>query len=241
MTPRSISVSPRTGVLVSNPRIPPSRMILLIPKGAGRSLFFLWIAGFVAAVALLCGCHRAPRTFEQNYSDGLKLMEQGKFEAAQGRFGQASRQNPENIEAQYQLAVADLKLHNDVDAYPLLRKAEQQDRNSPVSLKIRLELAKLYLAAKEYGQAQKRLVWILSGDPGDKAARGLLATALAGQAHPEEATIELDRLLAADPANLQGRVMLAAIDLGARNGAAAEKVLLDGVQLSKRSVESDRK
>ena len=213
-------------------------MILLIPKGAGRSLFVLLIAGFVAAVALLCGCHRAPRTFEQNYSDGLRLMEQGKFEAAQGRFGQASRQNPENIEAQYQLAVADLKLHNDVDAYPLLRKAEQQDRNSPVSLKIRLELAKLYLAAKEYGQAQKRLVWILERDPSDKAARGLLATALAGQAHPEEATIELDRLLAADPANLQGRVMLAAIDLGARNGAAAEKVLLDGVQLSKRSVES---
>src|ERR1019366_8589558 len=65
-----------------------------------------------------------------------------------------------------------------------------------------------------------------------------LGTALAGQAHPEEATVELDRLLAADPANLQGRVMLAASGLGARNGAAAEKVLLDGVQLSKRSVES---
>jgi tetratricopeptide (TPR) repeat protein len=191
---------------------------------------------FTALVFL--GACRRERTFEDNYREGLKFMDQGKYGAAAGRFDQARRQSPNNFEAQYQLALADLKLHDDVAAYPILRSAEEHDRNSSVSTKIRLELAKLYLAAKQYDEAQKRLIWILERDPNDKAARGLLATSMAGLAHPEEATQELDRLLSADPSNLQGRVLMAAIDLGAHNGAAAEKVLQEGVRISNRSTDS---
>ncbi len=157
---------------------------------------------------------------------------------AQANFLAATLQSPDNIEAQYQLALADLKLHDDVSAYALLRNAEEHDRKSGVSLKIRLELAKLFLAGKEFEQAQQRLLWILERDPDDKAARGLLATAYADLAHPAEATEEISRLLTADPANLPGRVLMAAIDLKARDAAAAEKVLTEGVQLSNRSVDS---
>jgi tetratricopeptide (TPR) repeat protein len=203
-------------------------------KTGGRPLLLL---SLTAVLTLVCGC-RKHHTFEDNYSNGLKYMEKGRYEMAQSAFAQANLQSPDNLEAQYQLAMADLKLHDDVAAYPLLRNAEEHDHNSSVSLQIRLELAKLYLAGKEYDQAQKRLVWILERDPNNKAARGLLATSFAGLAHPEEATQEIDRLLAADPSNLQGRVLMAAIDLQARNGAAAEKVLLEGVRLTNRSTEA---
>jgi tetratricopeptide (TPR) repeat protein len=206
---------------------------MLRPASGERQFLLLALA---AALVLLCGCHR--HTFEDNYRDGLKNLDNGKYEMAQSFFERATMQNPESIEAQYQLAVAHLKQHDDVTAYSLLRTAEERDKQSTVSLKIRLELAKLFLAGHEYEQAQRRLVWILQRDPNDKSARGLLATSFAGMAHPEEASQEIDRLLSADPGNLQARVLSAAIDLSKRDGAAAEKVLLEGVQTSNRSIDS---
>ncbi len=205
-----------------------------------RSTFASYRTGVfvLAALALCCGCHRN-RTFDDNYKDGLKSMQAGKYQAARVLFERASLQSPGNLEAQYQLALACLKLKDDVTAYPILRNAEEHDHgNSSVSTSIRLELAKLYLAAKEYEPAQKRLLWILQREPNNKAAHGLLATTYAGLAHPEEAAQEVDQLLAADPSNLQGRVLMAAIELHAKNGAEAEKVLLQGVQLSNRSTDS---
>src|SRR5271165_1248393 len=153
MNPRSRSLLNRTGVFVSHPPspAPPIPMTDLILTGRRRQRLLLL---FVTLV-FLCACHLGPRTFEQNYREGLKLMDQGKFEGARSRFELAVKQSPGNFEAAYQLALADLKMKDDVAAYPILRNAEEHDRESGVANKTRLELAKLYLAAKQYDEAQK--------------------------------------------------------------------------------------
>ena len=83
-----------------------------------------------------------------------------------------------------------------------------------MSIPIRLALAKMFMAAKEFEQAHKRLVWVLEREPGNTAARGLLGSALAGMAQPDDAGHEADRVLEADPQNLQARVLESIARLG---------------------------
>src|SRR5579871_5216242 len=84
-------------------------------------------------VLLLTSCGHGERTFDENYKEGLKFFDKGKYEMAQSRFERATIQNPDSPEAKYQLAMTDLKLQDDVSAFPLLRAAEEKDRKSAVS------------------------------------------------------------------------------------------------------------
>src|SRR5258707_2250101 len=99
----------------------------------------LGVCSFIACTLLilsLAGCGKEP-TFEAALKKGIQLKDKGNFEAAQDFLMFASSKNPESMEARYELAVVQLKLHDDVSAYAGLRAAEEKDRQSTVSVPLR--------------------------------------------------------------------------------------------------------
>jgi Flp pilus assembly protein TadD len=166
-------------------------------------------------------------------------MKKGDYDRAQSLLARAYLQNPDSIETRYQLALVDLKLQQVRAAYSLLQAAERKDHfKSTVSLPIRIELAKLYISAKRYGDAEARLLRVLEKDPHNRDARTLLATSLALQAQPAAARAQLDVLLTEDPASLNARVLDATLDLVGQKVPQAEASLLEEVTLTKRSTDS---
>src|SRR5580658_151537 len=107
---------------------------------------FLCLALLLLALA---ACKKP--TFQENFSKGLDNVKQGKYAAAEPLLERACLQNPASIEAKYQLALVKLKLNDVRAAYSLLREAEEKDYSqSPVTEKIRIELARLFIASKQY-------------------------------------------------------------------------------------------
>jgi tetratricopeptide (TPR) repeat protein len=193
----------------------------------------------LAATLLGLPACRRKATFEENYSGALENIKRGKYQLAQIQLRQAYIQSPNNIETRYQLAMVQLKLQEDNSAYSLLREAEEKDHHqSSVSVPIRIELAKLFIAAKMYEQAQQRLIWVLQKEPRNRDALDMLAKALLYMAQPEAAKEQIDMLLAEDPQNLDGRTLDMALHLAAHEAQQAERSLQEEVTLTKRSTDS---
>jgi tetratricopeptide (TPR) repeat protein len=184
---------------------------------------------------LSAACKRTP---EQLYQQALRDMEAKNFERAQLNLRQVIRQQPENVEAYYHFARCALQLKDGTGAYNALRTAEKLDKQSKVSAEIRLELARLFLAAHEYEEARRRAQWVLSRDRNHKVARGLLAAAFAGLAQPNAAAQELDQIMTEDPQSLQARILRASIHMVAKEVTEAQSVLEEAVALSSRSNDS---
>jgi len=85
-----------------------------------------WVASSatILLVALLAefGCHRSA----QSYLDlGNRLFAEGKYEEAGINYRKCISSSPQNAEAHYRLALDDLKLDNQGEAYPEFRRAAQ--------------------------------------------------------------------------------------------------------------------
>jgi tetratricopeptide (TPR) repeat protein len=178
-------------------------------------------------------------TFQENYSKGLEKVKQGNYASAEPLLERACLQNPADLEAKYQLALVKLKLNDVRAAYSLLREAEEKDYSqSPVTAKIRIELARLFIASKQYDQVQNRMLWVLDKNPYNQEARALLAAAMALQVQSDAAREQVHLLLADNPASLEGRVLDAALNLTSHQAQQAEASLQDEVALTKRSSDS---
>jgi tetratricopeptide (TPR) repeat protein len=187
---------------------------------------------------LALGACRKP-SFEQNYRNGVENLKNGNYDDARTLLARAYLQNPDSLEARYQLALSEIHLHQIRGAYELLLAAEARDHfQSSVSLPIRLELAKIFIGAKDYDSAQARLLRVLEKDPHNREARSVLATTLALQSQPEAARQQVDLLLAEDPSNQMGRDLDATLDLLSQKAPQAEASLLEEVKITGRSVES---
>ncbi len=103
---------------------------------------------------------------------------------------------------------------------------------------IRIELAKLFVAGRQFDQAQHRLLWVLEQQPNNKEARVLFAATLAYLAQPDAARKQVDLLLAEDPLDSSARVLDVALHLAAHEAKEAEGSLQVEVLMSQRSTDS---
>ncbi len=205
-------------------------MSVLCPRGLRR-------LALAAAFVLLAGCHRA--TFQENYTAGLDELRKGNVERARERLFRAYRQNPNSLDLKYYLADVSLKLNDFQGAYALLSQAEAQDKEGAgIGIAVRLSLARIFIVAKQYDEAQKRLLWVLDKQPHNHDARALLAANLSYLAQPDAAREQVDLLLTEDPKDPSGRVLDVALHLGDRDTKHAETSLLEEVKVSNRSIDS---
>ncbi|GEM_PF-1757635 len=200
----------------------------------------------LSSLLVFSACNKA--TFEENYSKGVQAAKEaaadpdnsGKWERAGVYFLRAYRQSPSSVEVRYQLAQIHLHVNDKQGAYSLLREAEEKDvkGGGEFSLPIRIELARLFLGARQYELAQKRLQWVMERDPRSKDARALLAATLALQTQPDAAKQQVEALLSDDPGNLTGRALDATLDMARRDAPSAEATLQEEVRITNRSPES---
>src|SRR5271170_4477031 len=139
----------------------------------------------LSAAVLLCSCARNPQVAKAKYlAEGQNYMKKGQFGDATIEFRNALRIDPRFVDAYYQLAQADLAQHDWNSAYAALEKAIDLD---PTRLDARLDRGRLYLAARQFKNAEDEATFILKQRSSDVGAYQLLGAALIGEQKPEGA------------------------------------------------------
>ena len=111
-------------------------------------------------VAVLSACMKDPQIAKAKYfAAGQNYMKNGKYGDAAIEFRNAVRLDPRFVEAYYQLAQADLARNDWSAAYATLAKTIDLD---PTRLDARLDRGRLYLAAREFDQAEEEANFVLN-------------------------------------------------------------------------------
>src|ERR1035437_9426729 len=146
------------------------------------------VAGAIVLVCAALGlssCSRDPQKAKARYlAAGQKYMQKGQYGDAAIEFRNALRLDPRFVDAYYQLAHADLALHDWSSAYASLEKTIELD---PSRLDARLDRGRLYLAARHFDRAEDEANFILSKESKDVGAYQLLGAAMIGERKPDQA------------------------------------------------------
>src|SRR5580658_3007871 len=133
----------------------------------------------VTACLMLVSCSRNPQKAKAKYlAQGQNYLKKGQYGDAVIEFRNALRIDPRLVDAYYQLAQADLAQHDWNGAYASLQEAIELD---PTRLDARLDRGHLYLAAREFGNAETEANYILKQQPNDVGAYQLLGSAMMGE------------------------------------------------------------
>lgn len=202
-------------------------------QGAHRSTRTFWLAAALLAVVLaMAGCLRSP---EEKYAEfmesGKGYMEKQDYSSAVLQFRNAAQVMPQDAEAHYQAAVAELRMGRGNPAYQLARKAEQLDPNHKEN---QMLLAQLLVMISQNqpdfaGQAESRLEKLKLANPQDPNVLYLLAATKARVGESEEMEQLLMDALQSSPQHLQSSLALARAKLIERDFAGAEAVLRKAV------------
>lgn len=200
----------------------------------------LLIPALVAIVLAMAGCLRSP---EEKYAEfmesGKQYMEQQEYASAVLQFRNAIQVMPEDAEAHYQAAVAELRRGRGTPAYQLSRKAEQLD---PEHKENQMLLAQLVLMISEQEpdfqeQARERLENLRTANPNDANVLYMLAATKARVGNSEEMEKLLLEALQSSPQHLQSSLALARAKLAERDFVGAEQVLQKAVADAPESVQ----
>src|SRR5213082_539909 len=110
-------------------------------------------------LVILAGCNGDPEKGKVKYlNSGLGHMQKGKYQEAAIQFRNALKLDPRFVDAYYQLAQVNLALHQWNDAYAALEHALALD---PARLDARLDRGRLYLAARNFQNAEEEANFVL--------------------------------------------------------------------------------
>src|ERR1700687_4539504 len=124
-------------------------------KSAAAQVFLL--------VVILGGCSLDPQKGKVKYLEsGKRYLKAGKYQEASIQFRNAIKLDPRFAEAYYQLAQADLSLHQWNLALTALRQTIELDTQR---LDAHIDLGRLYLTAREYEKSETEASLILQKDP----------------------------------------------------------------------------
>ena len=116
----------------------------------------------ITGALLISSCSRDPQKAKAKYfAAGQNYMKKGQYGDAAIEFRNALRLDPRFVDAYYQLAQADLAQHDWNAAYASLEKAIELD---PQRLDARLDRGRLYLAARQFDNAEDEANFILKQD-----------------------------------------------------------------------------
>lgn len=190
----------------------------------------------VCAAFLLCSCERDPQVAKAKYlAEGKQYMKKGKFGDAAIEFRNALRLDPRFVDAYYQLAQADLAQHDWGAAYASLEKAIGLD---PTRLDARLDRGRLYLAAREFSNAEEEANFILKQQADDVGAYQLLGAALIGEQKPDKALVAFTKVTQLRPKDPSAFVNLALVEISLRRFPDAEQHLKQALTVDPKSTQA---
>ena len=188
------------------------------------------------AICLSVSCSSNPQKAKVKYlAEGQNYMKKGKYGDASVEFRNAVRVDPRFVDAYYELAKADLALHNWRAAYAALEKAIELD---PGRTDTRLDRGRLYLAARHYDNASAEADFILAKDPNDANAYQLRGASLLGQGKSDLALQAFTKVTVLRPNDASSFINLALIELSLRRFSDAERHLKQAVAVDPKSVQA---
>jgi len=191
----------------------------------------------VALVAFigLGGCSRKPKDLALLES-GNQFMATKDYARAALQFRGAIQANPKNIEAHYQLALAQMGRADKIAAYRALTKV--LDLN-PKHMEAQLRMAELLLtssAPEDIKQAEEHAQSVLDASPDNPNALDAMAVAELRLGNREDAMELLEQASNKAPEHLQTAAMLAMARLRQKDKTGAEQVLKRAVDKAPESL-----
>ena len=190
----------------------------------------------ISAALLLCSCARNPQVAKAKFlAEGEKYMKKGQFGDASIEFRNALRLDPRFVDAYYELAQADLAQHDWNAAYTSLEKAIGLD---PTRLDARLDRGRLYLAARQFSNAEDEAHFIIQQQSNDVGAYQLLGAALIGEQKPDKALAAFEKVTELRPNDPSAFVNLALVEISLRRFPDAEQHLKKALAIDPKSTQA---
>ena len=195
------------------------------------------------AMALICAClmplscSKNPEKAKAKYlAEGQQYMKKGQYGDAAIEFRNALRIDPRFVDAYYQLAQANLAQHNWNEAYASLEKTIDLD---PTRLDARLDRGRLYLAARQFGNAENEANFILKQQPSDVGAYQLLGVALVGEQKPDQALAAFAKVTELRSNDPSAYINIALVEISLHRSADAEQNLKKALAVDPKSAQAN--
>ena len=189
-----------------------------------------------AAVLLTLGMTACMKSAEEKYEEymasGQEYFDSGDYANAVIQLKNAARAKPDEAEAYYQLARANMSLGKQLDA---ISAAQQAARIDPDHSHANLLLAQfMVLQGQEdvVAQAEEIAQGVLDLESANSEAMFILATAKARRGEPGDAQQLLAQALAASPDHLRATILLSRMKIAEGDIEVAEQLLRDAVEAS---------
>ena len=197
-----------------------------------------YIVSFVAVLLALAlaGCSKNPDVAKKKYLEsGMKYMDQEKYDSAVIQFKKAIQIDPKFAEAHYQLALADLKVSHNQDAF---REMSQTVELDPNHYKARQALGGMFLASGShyYSNAEEQARYITDHDPSNGEGFILLGNVLLAQKHYEDALAAFSRAISMKPNDPQAYMNRGATYVFLKQDDAAEKDFKKAIEIDPHSL-----
>jgi tetratricopeptide (TPR) repeat protein len=164
---------------------------MMLPSWHPLSLL-IWLATAAAASAL-------PETSDRDFARGVRLQQQGDLAGARAAYEAALRSDARRIDVLSNLGLVYAGLHDYTRALETFQAALKL---APGQLIVLFNLGVTALEAGRYQEAREALAQVVAGDGSNQQARHFLALALLKQGRLDAGILELERVIAAQPENL---------------------------------------
>ena len=202
-----------------------------IQRGAQRVAVIISVAIFVF---LLFGCSLSPDKRKARYlRSGEAYLEKGKYSEASIEFRNAIQIDPQFAEAHYQLAKAELAVHDWSGAYRELNRVLEID---PARKEARLDRGRLELASgardpASFSQAEDDANLLLKQDSKSAGAHEILGASYVAQKKYPAALQEFATLSQLEPGKGQPYENMALVEMALGRPADAEQSLTKAIQV----------
>ena len=181
-------------------------------------------------------CTGDPQKAKAKYlAEGQKYLKNGQYGDARVEFRNALRLDPRFVDAYYQLAQADLAQHDWREAYLSLQKAIELD---PARLDARLDRGRLYLAARQFKNAEDEANFILQRQSNDVGAYQLLGAALIGEQKPDKSLAAFGKVTELRPDDPSAYINTALVEINLHHFSDAEQHLNKALLVDPKSTEA---
>jgi len=190
----------------------------MVEKSPGYLKWFL----ILSLAVMLAACGSVEEKKLKFFNRGKDLYEKGEYVKARLEFRNALQVDPKFARGYYMLGQVEMKTSHPQQAFAAFSRAVELD---PGLTEAQMELAGLFLMAREYALAEEKADLILSGDPENRDALLVKASALLATGKKGEGKDILKSMISRYPALPEPYLVLSQFFVREGDLAAAKKTL----------------
>lgn len=193
----------------------------------------------VLAVFVFMGCDwTSPEAKRAKHQErAAAYFEKGQLQEALIEYRNVTQADPTNADAYYRMALIHLKLGGRTNIQRAFAELSRSLELNHINRDAQIKLSELYLLGNEPAKAREHAESILVSAPQDKEALVIRGRSLINEKRYQDGVAELRKALALDPQNVGIYLELSRAYFLAKDLAAAEDILQQGLTTNPRSTE----